>query len=105
MTHFLLRRFLFLILVLFSVSTIAFSLLRLIPGDPVEAMLGESAQPVDVLAMRKELLLDQPLAKQFGIYMWRLVHGDMGKSWSFREPVTGLIISRLPATLQWQPGR
>ena len=86
--------------ILFAVLTVVFSLLRLIPGDPVETMIGEGAQPVDVLAMRKELLLDQPLWQQYTAYLWNALRGDLGQSWSFKTPVTALIVSRLPATAE-----
>lgn len=94
------RRVLLLIPILFAVVTIVFSFLRFIPGDPVETMLGEGAQPADVAAMRKSLMLDQPLLAQFGHYLGGIFHGDLGQSWSFRMPVTDLILGRLPATLQ-----
>ena len=86
--------------VLFVLLTIVFLFLRLIPGDPVEAMLGEGAQAADVAEMRKELMLDQPLLNQYGNYLGRALRGDFGKSWSFRSPVTEVILSRLPATLE-----
>lgn len=94
------RRLLLLIPLTFAVLTIVFSFLRIIPGDPVEAMLGESAQPVDVAAMRKQLLLDQPLWRQYTSYLWKALHGDFGNSWSFQMPVTELILSRVPATVE-----
>jgi peptide/nickel transport system permease protein len=94
------RRLFLLIPLTFAVLTIVFSFLRIIPGDPVEAMLGESAQPVDVAAMRKQLLLDQPLWRQYTSYLWKALHGDFGNSWSFQMPVTELILSRVPATVE-----
>lgn len=100
MLRFIGRRILLLIPTLFALLTIVFLFLRLIPGDPVEAMLGEGAQAADVTAMRKELMLDQPLLTQYGHYLSRAVRGDFGKSWSFRSPVTDVILSRLPATLE-----
>lgn len=100
MLRFIARRILLLIPVLFVLLTIVFLFLRLIPGDPVEAMLGEGAQAADVTAMRKELMLDQPLLSQYGNYLRQALRGDFGKSWSFRSPVTDVILSRLPATLE-----
>lgn len=70
------------------------------PGDPVEAMLGESAQAADVAVMRKQLMLDQPLWKQYGFYLWNVLHGDFGNSWSFQRPVSELILTRVPATVE-----
>ncbi len=94
------RRVLLMIPTLFAVLTIVFLFLRLIPGDPVEAMLGEGAQAADITAMRKELMLDQPLLRQYGNYLWRAFHADLGGSWSLRSPVTSVILSRLPATIE-----
>jgi peptide/nickel transport system permease protein len=94
------RRILLLIPTLLFVITIVFALLRIIPGDPVQAMLGEGAQVADVRAMRKELLLDQPLLKQYGSYLWNLLHGELGTSWSLKMPIAVVLLSRLPATAE-----
>src|SRR5437867_12900843 len=100
MNSFLFRRIALIIPTLFFVLTIVFALLRLIPGDPVLAMLGESAQTADVQAMRKDLMLDRPLLDQYGAYVRNLMHGQLGTSWSFKLPITELIISRVPATVE-----
>ncbi len=63
-------------------------------------MLGEGAQQADVQSMRKQLLLDQPLWRQYVLYLWNVLHGDFGSSWSFQMPVTELILSRFPATAE-----
>ena len=99
MKNYFVRRTLLLIPILFAVITIVFAFLRLIPGDPVEAMLGEGARSADVAAMRKELLLDQPLLTQYFHYLGGVFRGDLGNSWNTRVPVASSIISRLPATL------
>src|SRR5262245_49887762 len=100
MNSFLFRRITLIIPTLFFVVTIVFALLRFIPGDPVLAMLGESAQSADVQAMRKDLMLDRPLLGQYIAYVSNLSHGDLGTSWSFKLPITELILSRLPATME-----
>jgi ABC-type dipeptide/oligopeptide/nickel transport system permease component len=94
------RRLLLLLPLSLAVLTIVFSFLRILPGDPVEAMLGEGAQQADVELMRKQLLLDQPLWRQYILYLWNVLHGDFGSSWSFQMPVTELILSRFPATAE-----
>ncbi len=104
MKNYFLRRTLLLVPVLWAVLTVVFSFLRLIPGDPVEAMLGEGARAADVVAMRKELLLDQPLVNQYLHYVKGILHGDLGHSWNTRAPVASAIISRLPATLELAAG-
>ena len=84
----------------FGIITLVFSLIHLIPGDPAVQIAGESARPQDVIAVRKALGLDQPLWTQYGHYLNRLVHGDLGKSFQTGESVTAQIRTRYPATLQ-----
>ena len=86
------------LLVIFGVVTIVFLLIHMIPGDPVEIMLGESASTADREALRVALGLDQPLLVQFRNYLTGLLHLDMGTSIHFRRPVTELLLERLPAT-------
>jgi peptide/nickel transport system permease protein len=97
---FISKRILILIPTLFVVATIVFLFLRLIPGDPVQSMLGEGAQAADVVAMRKELMLDKPLFVQYVTYLRNVVTGDLGRSWSLKSSVSKVIASRLPATLE-----
>ena len=77
-----------------------FAFLHLIPGDPVEIMLGEAAAPADVAALRRDLGLDRSLPAQYGHFLARLAEGDLGRSITFRAPVTSLIRARYPATLE-----
>ncbi|MGE0450159.1 MAG: nickel ABC transporter permease [Vicinamibacterales bacterium] len=100
MPRFLIRRLLLTIPVLVGVATLVFSLIHLVPGDPVQAMLGESASPQDVEQMRTRLGLDRPLYQQYGVYVTGLLHGDLGTSLRTNQPVTGIILDRLPATLE-----
>ncbi|MCG6966973.1 MAG: ABC transporter permease [Chromatiaceae bacterium] len=88
------------LIVLFGVSTLVFLLLVLIPGDPVDVVLGESAQAADREAMRAALGLDRPLLERWALFYADLVRGDLGDSLVRRQPVAGLIAQRLPATLQ-----
>ena len=87
------------LLVIFGVVSIVFLLIHLIPGDPVEIMLGEAASVVDREALRVSLGLDQPLAHQFLAYLEGLLRLDLGSSFHSRRPVVGLLLERLPATL------
>ena len=73
---------------LLGVTLLVFALLHLVPGDPVEIMLGESAQPADVDAMRHSLGLDQPWPQRLGQFLGGLMRGDLGQSIAFRMPVT-----------------
>ena len=91
-------------IVLFGVSTLVFLLLAMIPGDPVDVVLGESAQAADREAMREALGLDRPLLERWGRFYVDLAQGDLGNSLVRRESVSQLIGQRLPATLQLAAG-
>jgi peptide/nickel transport system permease protein len=95
----LLRRFLQAIPVLAGVCTLVFALIHLIPGDPVQVMLGEGARTADVADLRARLGLDRPLLAQYLDFLVGLGRGTMGLSIRYREPVARLILERYPATL------
>lgn len=82
----------------FGVLLLTFLLIHLVPGDPVEVMLGESASAADRGALRAELGLDQPLPMQFADYLAKLSHGDFGVSIHGRAPIADLLAERIPAT-------
>jgi peptide/nickel transport system permease protein len=94
------RRLLALIPVALGVATLTFAIVHLVPGDPVVAMLGESAAPTDVVAMRHQMGLDRPIENQYLSYLGGLAVGDLGESTSYRKPVAQLIVERLPATIE-----
>ncbi len=93
------RRLVLLVPTLLGVVTLVFAFLHLVPGDPVEIMLGESAAPADVAALRHDLGLDRPLPAQYVQFIGRAVRGDLGRSLVFHEPVARVIARRYPATL------
>ena len=86
--------------VIFGVLLLTFLLIHLVPGDPVDVMLGESANVADRAALRAELGLNQPLVNQFGGYLLKLAHGDLGQSIHTQTPIVDLILARYPATLK-----
>ncbi|MCB2262415.1 MAG: ABC transporter permease [Candidatus Thiosymbion ectosymbiont of Robbea hypermnestra] len=88
------------LLVIFGVCTLVFLLIHLVPGDPVEAMLGESARPADRQALRAALGLDRPLAEQYLSYLGSLARLELGRSFQFERPVADLLAERIPATLE-----
>jgi peptide/nickel transport system permease protein len=88
------------LIVLFGVTTLVFLLLVLVPGDPVDMVLGESAAAADREAMRAAMGLDRPLAERWLAFYLDLLRGDLGDSLARRQPVAELIAQRLPATLQ-----
>jgi peptide/nickel transport system permease protein len=98
--HFLIRRVLLTIPVMLGVATLVFSLIHLVPGDPVQAMLGESASPVDIAELRGKLGLDRPLIVQYAAFLKGVATGDLGTSLRTNEPVAAAIAERLPATFE-----
>ncbi len=86
--------------VVFGVLSLTFLLIHLVPGDPVEVMLGESASLADREVLRAELGLNQSVASQFGLYLSRLAHADFGVSIHSKTPIVDLIKTRYPATLK-----
>lgn len=86
--------------VIFGVLVLTFLLIHLVPGDPVEVMLGESASVTDREALREQLGLNQPLIVQFGQYLNNLAHGDLGKSIHTKTPIIELFKTRYPASIK-----
>ena len=84
---------------LFLITIVAFVLVRLLPGDPTAAFLGERANDADIARINAQLGLDQPIIVQFGLFLVRLAHGDLGTSITLKRPVLTLIAERLPTTL------
>ena len=93
------RRLLFVLPVMWGVSTFVFLIIHLIPGDPIDVLLGETASAVDRQALRQQLGLDRPLWEQYLTFVRRLVQGDLGYSLYTQRPVRTLIAERFPATL------
>jgi peptide/nickel transport system permease protein len=100
MKAYLVRRLLILLPVLLGVITLIFSLIHIIPGDPVVAMLGEQASDADVQDLRKQLKLNDPLHIQYLLYLKGLIKGDLGTSLITEEPVLHIILKHYPATLE-----
>jgi peptide/nickel transport system permease protein len=96
--RFVLGRLLLAIPTLVAISAITFFLGALAPGDPTEIMLGQHADPASRLRLRHELGLDRPPLVQYGSYLWRAVHGDFGRSYETRRPVTDIVREGFPNT-------
>jgi len=96
----MIKRFAGFCIVVFGVLLLTFLLIHLVPGDPVEVMLGDSVTVADRAQLRAELGLDQPLIQQFGTYLAKLAHGDFGRSIHTKTPIVELIKTRYPATLK-----
>lgn len=100
MARIILNRLLGTLFVLFGVSLLVFLLIHLVPGDPVEVILGEQAQAADRESLRLALGLDKPIAVQWWEYMRGLLHADLGHSLYMHRPVSELLIERLPASAE-----
>ena len=100
MKRYLIQRLLLLLPTLFGALSLVFLLVHLIPGDPVEVMLGETASSADKQELRRSLGLDQPLATQYRSFLGKLAAGDLGRSLFEQADVSSIIGQRLPATLE-----
>jgi peptide/nickel transport system permease protein len=99
MKRFFLRRILLTVPVVLGVATLVFSLIHLIPGDPVDVILGESALPAQREILRRQLGLDKPLTVQYVDFLKGLVRGDLGRSLYSRQRVSQIIGERFPNTV------
>ena len=100
MLNFLLSRLFSALIVILGVSCLVFLLIHLVPGDPVEVMLGESSLPADRVALRHALGLDLPLWQQLGHYLQGLLQFDLGNSLYSRRAIVDILRERLPATME-----
>lgn len=100
MSRFIARRLLLAVPTLFGVLVIAFLLLYVAPGDPVEAMIGERADSATIARLRAELHVDDPLPRRFAHYVGRVAVGDLGRSYITDRPISQDIRERFPKTLQ-----
>lgn len=99
MYQYIARRLLLSIPVVFGVSVIIFSIIRMIPGDPAQAIAGVNATPEYIRQIRVQYALDQPLYIQYGRFIAGMTRGDLGKSIFSGRPVTREIGERFPRTL------
>lgn len=100
------ERFLATLPTLLGLVVIVFVLMRLMPGDPVDVMMGQEGEvsPQTIAALRKEFRLDQPIHVQLYYFLVDVAHGNFGTSFQRREPVMGMIAQRLPASLELSIG-
>ena len=100
MLRYLLTRLLYTVPVLWLVVSVVFFLIHLVPGDPIVQMLGEGAAGADVAATRHAYGLDVPVRQQYWNYWKGVLHGDLGRSLRYDQPVERLVAQRYPATLR-----
>jgi peptide/nickel transport system permease protein len=99
MLAFVIRRLLEAAIVMVTVALLAFVLFRFV-GDPINQMVGQDTSLADRIQLRKDLGLDDPLAVQFGRFIWGAARFDFGISYQVKQPVTTMIADRFPATLE-----
>lgn len=90
--------------IMWGVLTLVFFLIHLIPGDPVDLMLGENARPADRTLLRGQLGLDRPVTQQYFAFLGATLRGDLGQSIHYRRPVASMIAERVPATAELMLG-
>src|SRR5690349_9787813 len=95
MLNLIARRLVLLIAILLAVSVLTFAIVNVLPGDVAVAILGETATPSDVAALRAKLGLDQPLVTRYVEWVAAFVQGDFGVSLSFNQPVAPVLLGRL----------
>ena len=100
MLNYILSRIASAFIVIFGVVLIVFMLIHMVPGDPVEVMLGESATAIDREALRHSLGLDQPLWQQFYQFLQGLSHFDLGHSLHSKQAISELIAARIGPTVE-----
>lgn len=100
MARYFLKKILLLVPTVLGVLTVVFLLRPLIPGDPIDFMLGETAQASDREMLRKAFYLDRPVHEQYLIFLKNSLKGNLGYSIHARRPVAEMILERMPATIQ-----
>jgi peptide/nickel transport system permease protein len=100
MLQYLLKRIGFALLSIWAVLTITFFIAYLAPGDPIEQKMGQHSDPALLAKARHEAGLDKPPLIRYGLYVWNLLHGDLGKSYYTNEPITAFLARGLPNTFK-----
>jgi peptide/nickel transport system permease protein len=100
MISYIVRRLFQLVIVLIGVTILTFAILFLVPGDPATVLAGKDVTPEKLAVIRHNLGLDKPIYVQYGLFMGRLLRGDLGDSYQQQRPVTQMIREALPNTVQ-----
>jgi len=94
------RRILLTIPAMVAMSFLVFFIIRLVPGDPALVILGLRATPESLATLREQLNLNDPVYVQYGNWIWNALRGDLGVDYRTHEPITDMIVTRLPVTLE-----
>lgn len=100
MYSYIVRRVLLMVPVLMGVSLLVFAIAKVTPGDPAKMMAGKTAKQETIEKLRRQLGLDDPIAVQYGRFLWKAIQGDFGVSYRGQNPVLRSIMARFPFTLE-----
>ncbi len=100
MARFIGRRLLYLLPVLLAVTLLTFLIASLLPGDLAVTILGDQATPEKVAALRAQMGLDLPIWQRYLLWLWDVLHGDLGRSFRTGETVLAAVSDRLPVSLE-----
>lgn len=100
MTQYLIKRLAAILPTIFFVTVIIFGLQQLLPGDAATMLAGEDQDPQVIAYLRQKMHLDEPFLVRYGYWIAGVAHGDLGESLRIQEPVLGLILQKLPVTLE-----
>jgi peptide/nickel transport system permease protein len=100
LAKYILKRLVLLIPTLFGVSLVCFTLVRVLPGNPVYFIVGPYASPEEIARVKAELGFNKPIFEQYVIYVRNALHGDLGYAWHTSQPVAKDILQRLPFTIE-----
>src|SRR6266849_11198753 len=93
------NRLFLMVFVLFGVTILVFGMVRFLPGDPAAMLLGDRGTVQNIAELHDQLGLNRPLPEQYWLFISGLVRGEMGTSLTFRQPVSQLVLSRVPITI------
>lgn len=105
MLSYIIRRLLYMAIIMLTVSVVAFILIQLPPGDYLSSYIitlrssGQLVDEAEIAALRKQYGLDLPIYGQYFVWMWKMLHGDLGRSFQWDKPVSDLIVERLALTI------
>jgi len=100
MREYLIKRFFLLIPTFIGITLVVYAVLLLLPGDPVDVVLGQEYDPEIAARLRAEWGLDEPIIVQYAKWLWHIVQGDWGRSMFTRKPVFDEVLGKLPLTLE-----
>ena len=111
MVGYVIRRFIYMIILMVVISIVSFTIIQLPPSDYVDIRVaqlmaqGQVVAEAEIESLKRLYGLDQPPVQQYLGWVWRMLHGDLGRSFRFGQPVADLIMERLPLTPGHQPSR